>query len=570
MADQIITKEGLVNASKDANSLEVFMSGSDIQDVITRFGRQYPTLAKLVRMLMEIGGWKAYQTEAALKATTPIVAPSVGYAFDTKKLYLWNGTIWIDEGLSPLDQAKAYTDAIFANFTKFKNGLGTSLNFSPYLSFNDNINFGVTDKHGYRLDADVLLKVLSPTGEFKFIPYGKFDDSDSYILVDMNYRLLTVKSDTPPVVDEKIWTAPLYLVFDNTAKSIQMSWKHDDNLMLKAVWQPNGANSLFNFRAIYKANLGDPAKAVWTLIQQVNTDYIPPITHEATTGDVTPNVLTTGGNHLGKNGERTAYMQFCDFYLDDLKLLQNFTGYVESISVKWQNHIYAGNTVTQQRVTTQQDVFARFYARCVEVDCEVTALEPIKIWRDGGAQLVGQGWDESYHFLGGIQKERLAANSGVLNGGKQSEAPYQWGVTLKSPELGYCAAFIDRFYGVKFDAVASDDTPMTKNNSSYKFYNFVIKNEATQYPLPTGASYKWRGGYAYAPITIVENLDSAFIFKQAGRTRLGVANTASQVNGTIHINSLCGTDFETAGSIGVNGLDTTFSQYHPDFFKELN
>ncbi|ENX48230.1 hypothetical protein F886_00031 [Acinetobacter sp. NIPH 542] len=105
----IITREQLENASLDADSLELFISGTDAEDVLTRLGQIYPTLAKLVRVLMETGGWKAYLTEAALLATTPIVNPSVGYAFDTKKLYLWNGTSWIDEGLSPLDQAKNFT-----------------------------------------------------------------------------------------------------------------------------------------------------------------------------------------------------------------------------------------------------------------------------------------------------------------------------------------------------------------------------------------------------------------------------------------------------------------------------
>ncbi|HFX6314461.1 TPA: exo-alpha-sialidase, partial [Acinetobacter baumannii] len=76
MAD-IITREQLENASLDADSLEVFISGTDMEDVLTRLGQQYPSLAKLVRILMETGGWKAYQTEAALLATVPIVNPSV-------------------------------------------------------------------------------------------------------------------------------------------------------------------------------------------------------------------------------------------------------------------------------------------------------------------------------------------------------------------------------------------------------------------------------------------------------------------------------------------------------------
>ncbi|WEI17155.1 SGNH/GDSL hydrolase family protein [Acinetobacter proteolyticus] len=129
MADQIITKEGLVNASKDANSLEVFMSGSDIEDVVTRLGKVYPTLAKLVRMLMETGGWKAYETESALKATTPIIVPSVAYAFDTKKLYLWNGAIWVDEGLSQLAQAQNYVDTLMnAPFIAFTSSISVDSN----------------------------------------------------------------------------------------------------------------------------------------------------------------------------------------------------------------------------------------------------------------------------------------------------------------------------------------------------------------------------------------------------------------------------------------------------------
>ncbi|MFX5415121.1 sialate O-acetylesterase [Acinetobacter baumannii] len=110
MADEIITRQQLVDASVDAESLQKFISGPDFEDVLTRLGQIYPTLAKLVRMLMETGGWKAYETEAILLATTPLVNPSVGYAFDSKKLYLWNGTSWIDEGLSPLDRANGYTD----------------------------------------------------------------------------------------------------------------------------------------------------------------------------------------------------------------------------------------------------------------------------------------------------------------------------------------------------------------------------------------------------------------------------------------------------------------------------
>lgn len=110
MVDQVITKQELIDAQKDAASLELFISGTDTEEVLTRLGRTYPSIAKAIRELMETGGWKTYTTEAALLATVPTVNPSVAYAFDTKKMYRWNGTAWVNEGLSQLDQSKTYTD----------------------------------------------------------------------------------------------------------------------------------------------------------------------------------------------------------------------------------------------------------------------------------------------------------------------------------------------------------------------------------------------------------------------------------------------------------------------------
>ncbi|WP_079851649.1 hypothetical protein [Acinetobacter baumannii] len=118
MADEIVTRQQLVDAGLDAESLQKFISGLDSEDVLTRLGQIYPSLAKLVRILMETGGWKAYSTEAELLATVPTVNPSVGYAFDTKKLYKWDGSVWIDEGLSIYDRTKPYIDVL--SNTNFK------------------------------------------------------------------------------------------------------------------------------------------------------------------------------------------------------------------------------------------------------------------------------------------------------------------------------------------------------------------------------------------------------------------------------------------------------------------
>lgn len=107
----ILTPEKLENASKDCDSWDLFFHGSEIEDVVTRLGKVFPTLSKVLRLFFDVGLFRPFQTEAQLLAYVPVANPSAAYAFDTKKLYLWNGTNWTDEGLSPLDQAKAFSNA---------------------------------------------------------------------------------------------------------------------------------------------------------------------------------------------------------------------------------------------------------------------------------------------------------------------------------------------------------------------------------------------------------------------------------------------------------------------------
>ncbi|ENW41152.1 TPA: exo-alpha-sialidase [Acinetobacter baumannii] len=172
MADEIITRQQLVDASEDAESLQLFISGTDAEDVLTRLGQMYPTLAKLVRILMETGGWKAYQTEAALLATVPTVNPSVGYAFDTKKLYLWNGTSWIDEGLSPVDLANQYTDDHVKPLKKLvSSNLGAPLEEAKDAS---NMPFRITKANG---------DIISTAKSLQYFDFNILTDDKNNILL---------------------------------------------------------------------------------------------------------------------------------------------------------------------------------------------------------------------------------------------------------------------------------------------------------------------------------------------------------------------------------------------------
>lgn len=55
MASEIITRQELVDAKANAGSLEKFISGTEFEDVLTRLGMQYPTLAKAVLLIHQLG-----------------------------------------------------------------------------------------------------------------------------------------------------------------------------------------------------------------------------------------------------------------------------------------------------------------------------------------------------------------------------------------------------------------------------------------------------------------------------------------------------------------------------------
>ncbi|MDA5696085.1 hypothetical protein MMY88_17160 [Acinetobacter baumannii] len=55
MADEIVTRQQLLDAGLDAESLQKFISGTEFEDVLTRLGMQYPTLAKAVLLIHQLG-----------------------------------------------------------------------------------------------------------------------------------------------------------------------------------------------------------------------------------------------------------------------------------------------------------------------------------------------------------------------------------------------------------------------------------------------------------------------------------------------------------------------------------
>lgn len=112
MVDEVITKQELIDAQKDAQSLDDFINGDDEQIVVTRLSKQYPTLANAIRQIYEKGG-KFYPTLADANADIANIRTDVYVITGDNGAYYKataGATSLTKSAYDPLTQAKDYTD----------------------------------------------------------------------------------------------------------------------------------------------------------------------------------------------------------------------------------------------------------------------------------------------------------------------------------------------------------------------------------------------------------------------------------------------------------------------------
>lgn len=107
---------------------------------VTLNGSIKPTIDKFLKSIAA-NGWyeEPFLTESDLLQSTSTKSRAVAKALDTKKVFYWNGSSWVDTGLSELDLAKIYTDHRLRNLTDF--GL---LDYA----FTTDYAFTIEDKYG--------------------------------------------------------------------------------------------------------------------------------------------------------------------------------------------------------------------------------------------------------------------------------------------------------------------------------------------------------------------------------------------------------------------------------------
>lgn len=235
MADQVITKQELIDAQKDSESLSQFINGSETETVLTRLAKEYPTLANAVYQIMEAGGYEPFATETELKASIPSASKKAAKAMDTKKIWYWNGSAWIDTGLSELDQAKAdattKANAAEANAKTYVNEKTKSIS-----------DIDIGEALFAHVDAnDNLVEVTGANGE-KYLT--GLDGSVQENLLDNKQAIEFVKETLNHVNKDEIAFA-----FTDKEDRVVAYLKNDGNLILVDLDQSVQENLLSNKQA---------------------------------------------------------------------------------------------------------------------------------------------------------------------------------------------------------------------------------------------------------------------------------------------------------------------------------
>lgn len=106
-----ITKQELIDASQDAETLKQCVNGSDTTEVTSRLGETFPSLSKAVKTLQDVGGFIGFTTKANLLAYVPTELKQLARVLNDTTAnngdYYWSGGVWTKSLFDPLTQALA-------------------------------------------------------------------------------------------------------------------------------------------------------------------------------------------------------------------------------------------------------------------------------------------------------------------------------------------------------------------------------------------------------------------------------------------------------------------------------
>ncbi|ENV60377.1 hypothetical protein [Acinetobacter soli] len=223
MADEIITKQELIDAKPDVKNLGEAANGNETGIVTPRYGEPYLTAPAAIKKIIDAGGFRPFSTEVELKAYTPTSSPVAAYAFDTKKVWLWKQISaegiepkvfgWIDEGTSALDQAKDYSDFISSFVATYK-----SKTFNLPLSSYDDLNSGLlfidrNKKVFVSIDSNgqiISQKKSVKNYKIPLLSFSEIIDPKKIIFSDQYLRYISLTDNSSVEKQIKSYKTPLF------------------------------------------------------------------------------------------------------------------------------------------------------------------------------------------------------------------------------------------------------------------------------------------------------------------------------------------------------------------------
>lgn len=202
--DRAETQEGLLNIAINSEITRANLAETQLNQKIEEEKSRAIGVEENLQLQISTSsaGLKFFSKESDLLTFTPgPTDPQQAYAFDTKKMYLWDGTKWIDEGLSQLDQAKILIDQLALEISKLMYISSGNKSLFDFADPNGSLVFQILNDGKIRivdLDDD-LVTYLNRCFEFRVDDYiFLLLDSEKNIIayVDKSSKLFIVGLDT--------------------------------------------------------------------------------------------------------------------------------------------------------------------------------------------------------------------------------------------------------------------------------------------------------------------------------------------------------------------------------------
>lgn len=345
-------------------------------------------------------------------------------------------------------------------------------------------------------------------------------DTANANIVAANTRIDTVNNDlsaTKKKINQGNIGKRQYIKYFASGDRVQIAFKYaDSNSLIDRVGDDaiiefgisSGVNRLFQILRLWKKDNSegiypDSNLASYEPWYEINTDIIGPITFKALANGYDNMFMATGGVYgfLGEGiGTPTARQVTYEIYADGKKLNPGDEIFADVITIRSIQQIQGYNTKTvggTGREILRQTVNYQMIDGCIEISCNLTALEALEIEAYHGLQYP---WGSptpfingTIHYVRGEGYNRKPLTSSIEHSsGSKSAFGIATRFTLKSPTGNHVLnAWIDENFG--FGDGANVVAAAARSFSRFNKAHLAMVNGANR-TMAANTTVSWRGG----------------------------------------------------------------------------